>query len=76
MLRGGEEEDGEEAGESAGALLGGRGDELAGPIGSSVVAAVIQNRAAEVGVAALDLGTLRLELAQFVEASRSFATTL
>jgi DNA mismatch repair ATPase MutS len=38
-------------------------------------AAVIENRAKEVGVAVLDLSTLTLHLTQFIEAGRSYTTT-
>lgn len=39
-------------------------------------AAAIENRAKEVGVALLDLASLRLELAQFVEPGRLYTSTL
>jgi hypothetical protein len=39
-------------------------------------AAVIENRAREVGVAVLDIAALRLELSQFVEPGRLYTTTL
>ena len=38
-------------------------------------AAVIENRAKEVGVAVLDLSLLRLELSQFVEPGRLYTST-
>ena len=40
-----------------------------------VLAAVLENRAQEVGLAVLDKSRMRLELCQFVEGSRTFTTT-
>ena len=40
------------------------------------VASVIQNRAGEVGLAALDLSGMALHLSQFAETSRSYTSTL
>eukprot|EP00958_Prasinococcus_capsulatus_P027380 scaffold5495_cov376-Prasinococcus_capsulatus_cf.AAC.1 len=40
-----------------------------------VVIAIIENRAKEVGVAALDLTTLHLTLNQFIESSREYHIT-
>jgi DNA mismatch repair ATPase MutS len=42
---------------------------------SNCYAAVIENRAKEVGVAVLDLSSLTLHLTQFIEAGRSYTTT-
>uniref|UniRef100_A0A383WQ55 DNA mismatch repair proteins mutS family domain-containing protein n=1 Tax=Tetradesmus obliquus TaxID=3088 RepID=A0A383WQ55_TETOB len=42
---------------------------------SNCFAAVIENRAKEVGVAVLDLNSLTLHLTQFIEAGRSYTTT-
>ena len=49
----------------------------ASPLGRRYIVALIQNRAKEVGLAAVDLqnGT-NLWIAQYVDSSRSFATTL
>ncbi|CAM6083505.1 unnamed protein product [Calypogeia fissa] len=41
----------------------------------SIVVGVIENRAREVGLAALDLGTASLHLSQFIETSRSYQNT-
>lgn len=44
--------------------------------GPSIVAGVIENRAKEVGVAALDLSASKLTLMQFAEVSRTYTTVL
>lgn len=45
-------------------------------VGSNCYAAVIENRAKEVGVALLDVATLTLHLSQFIEPGRSYTTTV
>jgi DNA mismatch repair protein MSH4 len=42
---------------------------------SATYVAVIENRAKEVGLAALDLGTLTLQLSQYIEPGRHYANT-
>ena len=44
--------------------------------GPALFAAVIENRAKEVGMAVLDADELRLELSQFVEPGRLYTSTL
>lgn len=60
-----------------------RGDNGAGPeeaeddeLMPTCFAAAIENRAKEVGVAVLDLESLRLELSQFVEPGHMYTSTL
>lgn len=44
--------------------------------GRGCIAAVIENRAKEVGLACLDLHSMKLTLCQFIEASRSYTGAL
>ncbi len=54
----------------------GQHEEEDDPLLPTYWAAVIENRAKEVGVAVLDLAELRLELSQFVEPGRLYTSTL
>jgi DNA mismatch repair protein MSH4 len=65
--------DASEAG--GGGAASGVGGSAGGDAEGAVVVALIQNRAGEVGLAALDARASTLWLAQFVETTRSFSTT-